>query len=385
MEKRGGAPFWHATPPTGRNHGQGADMTPDRDRRDIHIWTALRAIAALAVVLFHFRAHIAYPLSTIPVIGPMIANGNLGVDMFFVLSGFVMVHVYGLAEKSAGFRYGKFLTRRLARIYPVHVITLIGAFIMLMGGAMLGLNAVSPASLYSAVPFQLVLLHGISNAEGLTLNYPSWSVSSEAFAYLCFPVFAAVYRLPIPRILIVATSVVLLYIIHDATPLASYGALRVSVEFVLGMGLCLLLAAHRHRTLGLTVMALGLIVFVVAVNMAAPSSIAILGLTGLLAGAYLADTGVVRSTLMRVFVYLGQISYSIYMVHALVEAPGFKIAQMVTGAPEDQNSLWVLLILLGVTIGAAAILYHVVERPCRELLVNWFDARDRRRAADRAR
>ena len=80
---------------------------------------------------------------------------------------------------------------------------------------------------------------------------------------------------------------------------------------------------------------------------------------------------------MRAFLYLGQISYSVRMVHALVEAPGFKIAQILTGAPEDENSVWTLLVLVIITLVAACLLYHLVEQLCRRAIVAYTNRRMR--------
>src|SRR5690348_14024640 len=87
--------------------------------------TPLRGIAALWVVLFHFCWYL-------PAIHPerytgIVYKGYLAVDLFFVLSGFVITHVYkeGFARRVTVWRYRDFLKARVARIYPLHIAVLL--------------------------------------------------------------------------------------------------------------------------------------------------------------------------------------------------------------------------------------------------------------------
>lgn len=352
-------------------------MTVDGNRADIRSWTIMRGIAALAVVLFHFKIHVAYPIASIPILGPIIFHGDLGVDMFFILSGFVMTYVYDLPVPGTRFDFRKFYIRRIARIYPIHVITLLGAFVMLAAGGVLGFVQVDRSQLLWAVPTQLLLLHGIVPDTAPTLNYPSWSVSSEMFAYLLFPGFALLYRIVRYPVLLAVASMAMLYVMMDATSLGAFGAIRVSTEFILGMGLCLMLRDRHSRIVGSAVMALGFAIFIIAVNLNSYRSIAILGLAVAISGAFVGHQERPATLPIRMLTYLGQISYSLYMVHALIEAPGFRVAQIVTGVPKDQHGLGVLALMVVAAIVAASLLYHIVEQPCRHMIVAYADRRSR--------
>ena len=83
----------------------------------------LRAIAAYWVLFFHLEIFIAGV--TTKSVSQIFAKGYLGVDIFFVLSGFVLAHVYAERADSSDLNYGRFLWARLARIYPLHLITFI--------------------------------------------------------------------------------------------------------------------------------------------------------------------------------------------------------------------------------------------------------------------
>src|SRR3954454_5117621 len=87
--------------------------------------TAIRGLAAWWVVLFHLRFLLApwIPAAALAAL----ARGNLAVDLFFILSGFVMALNYGERIGAGGAAaYGDFLFRRFARIYPLHLLILLG-------------------------------------------------------------------------------------------------------------------------------------------------------------------------------------------------------------------------------------------------------------------
>ena len=105
-------------------------------REQIPALTGLRFLAAFAVLLFHFAWVIPYPLS----LGQLIYHGTLGVDLFFVLSGFVMVYSYGDALSAGQVSYRDFLQARFARIVPMHVL----ALLLLTPIVLYGLAAGSP-------------------------------------------------------------------------------------------------------------------------------------------------------------------------------------------------------------------------------------------------
>ena len=164
--------------------------------------TPLRGIAALWVVIFHFCWYF-------PAVHPerytgAVYKGYLAVDMFFVLSGFVITHVYkgGFAHRVTGRCYRDFLKARVARIYPLHITVL-----LLFVATATVERAASYALKGSFEPIPLlgerslggffanvVMLQGLWARE-LSWNDPSWSISLEFLAYLLFPLlFPVLWR-----------------------------------------------------------------------------------------------------------------------------------------------------------------------------------------------
>jgi peptidoglycan/LPS O-acetylase OafA/YrhL len=150
----------------------------------------LRIIAAGAVVILHYSDY----FRELPAGRFMVDHTwhfNLFVDLFFVVSGFVIARQYlGRVDDAASI--GRFLWRRLARIYPLHLATL--AFYVALAGALhFGVARTDNPARYplSDLPAQFLLLHAFVG-ERLTFNFPSWSLSAEMFCYLLFPAVAMI-------------------------------------------------------------------------------------------------------------------------------------------------------------------------------------------------
>jgi peptidoglycan/LPS O-acetylase OafA/YrhL len=149
---------------------------------------ALRIIAACAVVILHYSDYV----KEAPVGQFMVDRTwhfNLFVDLFFVVSGFVIASQY-LGRVGDPLSIGRFIWRRLARIYPLHLATL--AFYVVLALALhFGIARTDHPARYpfSDLPAQLLLLHAIDGAR-LTFNFPSWSLSAEMFCYVLFPLIA---------------------------------------------------------------------------------------------------------------------------------------------------------------------------------------------------
>ncbi len=153
---------------------------------EIKSLTALRGIAAMAVVIEHFSAtaehHAAVPVPS------LVAHGYLAVDLFFVLSGFIMAYTYLSAFEADGLRaYPGFLGKRIARIVPLNTAVLA----CLIGAGWLSSHLIGRNLLFQSdnLPFDLLtnllMLQGIG--IGTNLNGPSWTISTEFAAYIIFP------------------------------------------------------------------------------------------------------------------------------------------------------------------------------------------------------
>src|SRR5271155_5124721 len=144
--------------------------------RRISSLDGMRGIAAIAVMMFHFNIFFL-PQARLPFLG----RAYLSVDLFFLLSGFVMAHVYG-RELASNWRahWPKLAIARFARIYPLFALTMLAmTTIVSLSDTRLRFVSFSGWSL-ALQPFLL------QQWSGLSWNYPSWSISTEAEAYIFF-------------------------------------------------------------------------------------------------------------------------------------------------------------------------------------------------------
>jgi peptidoglycan/LPS O-acetylase OafA/YrhL len=158
--------------------------------RQISGLTPLRGIAALLVILMHYQLFIA-PLMPYGM-SHLFDKLYLMVDLFFVLSGFIMYHVYGndfqqgVDKKS----FLAFLRARFARIYPLHFVTLVYLLVLAFGLRSAGFTIdgfIGDLMNFNAIPSQVLLLQGTGVHHEALWNSPTWSISTEWWAYVLFP------------------------------------------------------------------------------------------------------------------------------------------------------------------------------------------------------
>ncbi|MCB1884171.1 MAG: acyltransferase [Geminicoccaceae bacterium] len=345
--------------------------------RHIRTLTSLRFFAAFWVVILHFSKDMPFDPDGATY---LVHNARAGVDLFFMLSGFIMAHCYLEGIAGGGFAWGTYLRRRLARIYPLHVVTLL-PFLLLFAAAGAGYVRLPHPEAYDAAALlpNLLLLHAWGTTDHLTFNYPSWSISAEWFAYLLFPGMAlAVLRLrPLASLFVALAALGLAWFLADSAlprPLMrltyDFGILRIVPAFLLGIAVYRLSLVHDvapwllRPLLAVTLLALALLFH------ALPSPILGVPLLAflifLLAGLdrQAPTTGFARPSLL----YLGEISYAIYMVHALVDVFFFGFLELLWPTPGPVLGFAFCAIGLALVLVLAVLAHRLVERPARTWL-----------------
>lgn len=334
--------------------------------------TSIRAFAALVVVIFHLTFSEASPPG---LANNLIADGHLGVDLFFMLSGFILTHVYVQSWRDGSFSYAKFMTNRIARVYPLHL-TIIGLFMLSYGAvAMLGINSAAEGRNWAHLPWHVLLLHAWGFTDSHSWNFPSWSVSAEAFAYLFFPVslwlvirLRPMVSLVISVLVFFAASVFSLHVLdRPITKLMfDFGIIRVMTEFFLGMSIYLIMEKYRLPDPWIRPGAvISFIGFVALSAIQADERIIVLTMAVFLAMlAHLSTQSRTNFLRHQTMVYLGEISYATYMVHLLV----ILITRTVAPKIGITESLSInVLAVIGIYV-LSAVLYHAIEHPGRILV-----------------
>jgi len=367
-------------------------------RAEFRVLTGLRIIAAAWVVLFHFHfSPLDAVTATVDVLGPLVTAGALGVDLFFVLSGFVIAHTY-LDKLGPALRIGptaRFVWARACRIWPAYALVfhLFGIWVVarLVWGSddRIAFQAVQPVVSLPEYLQQLVLVQLWDSPffDGASWVGSTWSISAEWLAYLLFPLAALVFhRLrDLPVALLAAGSLALMtpiawaYLLTGSPYHPWSWAVRVLCGFGAGVLAHLVVrrmqaggASDRVRRWSSAIAAA--VPLVIAAGLVAGELIgpgrggAVLVAFPVLVGALaLADRGPAMWLARPGMVYGGRISYSLYLVHIpMFEV--FWLAQehfpQALGRSTDLGHVVGLAVLLA-TVPVAGLVHGVVEEPAR--------------------
>ena len=337
--------------------------------------TGIRAVAALFVVVYHYGESATTLFPAFARMRPLYRVGGIGVDLFFVLSGFILCHNYLDGLGQFGWRsYRRFLQARLARVYPVHLAALLLLTVVAVGAAEAG-KPMNPVHYSVGRWFANLFLVQIWPPIGSTFswNYPAWSVSAEWFAYLLFPLFTIwIGRARRPGFWAAASLAA--YGVPVAAGwlrpghLLDWSVLRVTAEFLYGS---FLYRMYRNRPrCPLPPLPAG------ALSIAATLACSYWGMTpGLAVAVY----GLLLWSLAsvpdgplgsRVWVYLGQLSYSLYMTHGVLQILLNRVVPVEHFSAAHLPMRCAVMGLYLALIAVAAVgTYHLVEVPGRQLLL----------------
>ena len=364
------------------------------DSHEIRPLTGIRGVAASLIVFLHFYPAWVLLLPELSVGSPIAVRGSVGVDLFFILSGFILSYVYGAGER--GFDLGgyrRFVWFRLARIYPNHLATLAVLVFLVVAAAArhVGLTGDYP---FSGLPWQLTLTHAWPDARGGAWNYPSWSISAEWFAYLC--VFPAVWRwlrwhwsAAASSLLGYAALALWLFALYNPAPMAR-PLWQVSLEFTAGG---MFFGAYRSRgpfTRACQQYASGLVLLIALLlwlyplqDPNAPPLIVLL-FPALLLGLTAETSWFARLLSSAPALWLGRVSYALYMSHGIaVKMLKILLPAERYAAASGPVRLAVLGGQLLVILLFAAGLYYGVEIPARNRMrqfATWWSSRRRGQA-----
>ncbi|MDT5284723.1 MAG: hypothetical protein QOJ20_5918 [Mycobacterium sp.] len=360
----------------------------------IRALTGIRALAAGWVVLEHYKGPLFDLTPGLQVLAPVVRGGYLGVEVFFVLSGFIISYNY--ADRFRRFACGSyrtFLWARVARVYPVHLVTLTLMGALVLSAAAVGMpltsEARNTAGNFAANVFMVQAWPGFR-----AFNWPAWSVACEAAAYVAFPLLAVWVARLSRRTALASTAVVLAVGVLGVQLLALSGPfwtlsypmmwLRITIEFTAG---CLLWAAWRWGTTPSArwdVVALAAVAGTIAVLYAtggkeSPVTFTAVPLIAVFVVACASATGPLGLLLAAPLTeWGGRISYSLYMTHFIVFLVTKKLVgwERFVAAPLGVRVAVLIGYAVVVTVAAAA-MFYVVEDPGRRL-VRWWSTRARR-------
>lgn len=370
----------------------------DRQSHYFGVFDSLRGMAALIVAIYHVEwLHSFYDL-------PIVRHADFMVDFFFVLSGFCISHVYGnrLTDRAAAKRY---LYLRFWRVYPLHffflAVLLTIEVTKYIAVTYFGMTANSPPFAEGSGGIllgNLLLIHSLGMFDRWAFNVPSWSISTEAFAYLVFAAVFLVYQKPRARVLVSILFVLgctsILLVFNDGSLIdrsVRFGFARCLAGFFVGVLVhYILLLLQKADSFHIrpwllditsTMLLIGTILLVGIVR-GSPLEFIFLPVFGLLIlTVALHENGLVGRLFNRKpLLWLGRLSYSIYMSHLAViflfsqflrfvlEVPLFNNAW---GTVTYDTSRWIgnllLVFYIAVVLGVSQLSWIFIENRFRRL------------------
>ena len=354
--------------------------------------TSLRGIAAIFIVIHHYSTYLIPGINQFTsAFTPFISKNYIWVDFFFILSGFILAYVYNFkfeaqVEKK---EYLKYLSARFARIYPLHLFMLI-CFLFLESAEYIHfqLTFFEGVDANRELPFtgtesistffiNLFMLQTFIN--GTYWNQPAWSISAEWVVYIFLPfLLPMIYRFKSAgKISLVILSFFILFMLNktnstlDMTPTLSF--FRCICEAIIGI---VLYDAYKNNFLSniLSSNSATNIIFIAScftlfIEVSHLVTIAIFTLL-ILSAAYNAGDSFLSNKLL---IFMGTISYSIYMTHWFIQTFLQKASKLVTGNSFSDNftlaqSPVVLLFCIFLVILTSVITYKIIEDPFRKWL-----------------
>ena len=344
------------------------------DRRHYAVLDTFRFLAASGVVFYHFENHFQ-PFLAAPT--SYLEEFQHFVDFFFVLSGFVLMHTYGGRVKTLA-DYGGFLRRRFARLYPLHLATILVLCVIGAAVAAVGFRVKDPSLFdFSLIPSNLLLIQAWGVNDHMGLNSPSWSLSAEFFVYLLFPLLAILLR-KVGAVWTLLTAVMLTIVIETVRAslglrpgdLATFdfGTLRALPAFLAGMATQAVVASIPPRPMRWRVpIAFGLLVLALML-FKAPSYLTISLFPVLVGLIAMAERGGEKTILAApFFVLLGNASYAIYITHTFFEIAAVSLVRKL-GWTTPLGLIVVALAIYVVIVAAGVVSYLRFETPMRKLL-----------------
>ncbi|RWC19123.1 MAG: acyltransferase [Mesorhizobium sp.] len=339
---------------------------------------ALRGVAAISVMLYHFSPFIAD--------GKVLPSSYLAVDLFFLLSGFVIAHTYDRKIES-GMGFGTFLLVRLIRLYPLYLAgTLLGAFYLLIKNRLMPgeYMPLSDVALMLTTGMLFIPLVGDAYHTIFPLNPASWSLFFELLVNIAYVLLFFVLS---KRVLLglITGSLALLVLAAMLSGTLDFGMTgatiasglpRVTFSFFLGVLLCRSMA-HYQGSFGFlqrgywVEIALALTLVIFAIAPAGGSARAAYDLICVvLLFPVMVTVGAVAATsprLSKLYSWLGRISYPIYIIHT-------PMLMIIAGAGKAvsidpfANHPWFGIAMAIVVIVISDIATRIYDEPVRRFL-----------------
>ena len=301
----------------------GMDYEVKENKQHLYSLDFLRGVAAYIVIFWHWKM-LFYVNNTKPLIDSkdlpfydffsiFYNHGLLAVEFFFCLSGFIFFYYFKSKVVQGGLSAKDFAVDRISRIYPLHITTFV--IVAVLQYASLKSSGYYLAFIYNDAYhafLNIFMLHAWGLESGFSYNAPSWSISIESLLYL---MFFALLKVRAPKSILVVTMVILGAFLYPYSYNLSVGIFSFFIGGTLAMGyewISRKLTKNLMLAISLLSLSVGLSVLIyrsefnallVAALFFAPIILTFVSISA------------IAPTFLKRFKFLGDISYSIYLIH----------------------------------------------------------------------
>ena len=340
-------------PDPGDNQNNGLRVVPTH-LNNIDI---LRIVAAVGVVSFHavgmininnLSAKSSAYMSGINSLQPLLASG---VDLFFVISGFVMIQSQQY-RKSNSIR---FIKGRIRRIVPIYWLLTIAAIIQILLTNALGLSNITFPSFRSIWTSFLFITH--FNGVSSPIIFQGWTLEFEMLFYIIFALSLGFSQMK--RILV--TNIIVLILLSLFTPNGTY-----FYEFIIGILLGTLFQKYRLSIgAGYSLICIGISLSIIGKYLLENFSNVIR--FGISSGLIIYGSISLPNVKQKVFIFLGKISYTTYLVHGFMISLIYQFIKRIDNLSLFYTNVSIIASLI-ISLGTGSFLYWFFDKPTTEKL-----------------
>ncbi|RFU45989.1 acyltransferase [Paraburkholderia sp. DHOC27] len=344
-------------------------MSSRPSKRRYHALDGLRGIFAILVMALHFFGS-SFGWKSFP-----FGDGYLAVDFFFLLSGFVLCHVYERGLQNGQIPLAQFVSHRLVRMYPLHLLTMLaaGCIDYLYWGKLPYIDGAMWTGLLN-----VLLLQTTGLAEAWSWNAASWSISGEFWiGMLVLPI---AFQRARTELLVLAAYAGYFYLYHNIHTLheppyrvlsigISIGILRAASGILLGVAVYRITRALRSTiadpnrfriTAGFLELAIltGLIFVTHSDWRGNVEFAALFSMPFLIYSVSMSQSWMVKLLSTWPMRWLGEISYSVYLIHFPMITLGVYLGMMKITNPFVRFAIFAPIVL-----ALATLIFNIFERP----------------------
>jgi len=347
----------------------------DTERRITEL-DGIRGLAALGVVVYHYHRHLeGAPLDAL--LFPVYRGGLLFVDLFFVLSGFILAQVYAHEARYPTLRGA--VVSRIARLYPLHLLTLFAVAVLQKAHvALIDHGFVYVYNDWWHLSLNVFMLNESGLQRGFSFNGPSWSISTEFIVNVLF--LAVALRNPKRAlwlgVALAAAMIALDAAVHWTEPPRWLEPFSRLFRCFLGFGVGLVLRTVHDRAKPVrapqwTIEA-GFVAAIAAMlyfmsRPERPAAFYALALVVFPALVLLSLRSVYAAAVLRTrpIVHLGEISFSVYLLHFPLELATKDLIAL-TGVRPQFDSPMALAVMMTACIAISHVTWKYFEMPARK-------------------